>query len=403
MDPDLSPILHALLENQGLQKISDAAALVLGNPFWIVDMNSNYMGRLSGETTNPTLLAESLQGYVEDDTMLFVHKNRIREKTNSAGASFSFQAIGKGRHIITCPVRVLGTIVAYISVIDEHRAFTDPDYTKMDVIAQIVSTELQKDSFYRNNKDMQYSYFLSDLLENRIRHGDIDKRLASIGYQAREHFYLLTVELEHIEARHLILHTIQEQIKFILVESIYCLYQNHSVFLFTAEKELTLKTPLLLRLERFLKESNLKAAVSDSFRDVVLVPRHYAKTLDSLRLGKQSMPAEALYQYSALATCHILDILKGIISYSDFCNRAVDKLLAYDQTHRKELTATLYHYLEQNCRIVPAAEAMAIHANTLRQRLEKIREITGCDLGNGHQTFDLMMALKLYYAQTELP
>ena len=71
MDPDLSPILHALLENQGLQKISDAAALVLGNPFWIVDMNSNYMGRLSGETTNPTLLAESLQGYVEDDTMLF--------------------------------------------------------------------------------------------------------------------------------------------------------------------------------------------------------------------------------------------------------------------------------------------------------------------------------------------
>lgn len=398
MDTSMSPVLDALLDDLGLQKISDAAAFALGNPFWIVDMNSNYMVQVSGNTNNTRLLTESRQGYVLDDTMLFVQKYRIREQSNAMDTSFTFPSIVDGFQVLTRPIRIGGVIVAYISAIDEHHPFGPEDSEKMDTIARIVSTEFSKDSFYRNNKEMQYSYFLQDLLEHHFRHEDMKKRLRTIGYETKEYFYLLTVELASIESRKLVLHTIQEQIKFILTNCIYCLYENHSVFLITTEKELTSQEPPYIRLKRFFAESSLKAAISDSFRDIVLVPRHYKKTLDSLRLGQQSMPGEVLYRYSALASYHALEILDGIISYTDFCNGAIAKLICYDQKHRKELTRTLYCYLECNCQTVPAANALALHSNTMRQRLSKILEITGCDLKNGHQCFDLMMGLKMYYA-----
>lgn len=399
MDSTLFPVMDALLKNQGLQKISDAASLVLDNPFWIVDMNSNYMTRISGETHNPVLLEESHCGYVKDTTLHFVSENQIREKTISSGNAFSFQAYQSDNMIINCPVKIDNIIVAYISVIDENRPFTQADYQKMENISLIVSTELQKDTFYRNNKEMQYSYFLSDLLENHIKHTDINTRLKNIGYYPQKHFYLLTVELENIEARHTILHTIQEQLHFILPNCIYCLYEKHFIFLFSTEKELVAQNPLYQRLKRFLIESKLKAAISDSFRNLLLVPRNYVKTLDSIRIGKNSMPEESLYHYYTLVSYHAIDILKGIITPSDFCNKAIDKLIDYDTKNHKELTLTLYRYLEHNSHIVPTAEAMEIHSNTLRQRLDKIREIIDCNLDNGHQIFDLMMALKLYYAQ----
>lgn len=394
------PVLDALLDDLGLQKISDAAALALGNPFWIVDMNSNYMVQVSGNTANSRLLAESRQGYVLDDTMLFIQEHRIREQTNAMDTSFTFPSVVDGYRVITRPIRIGGVIVAYISAIDEHHPFWPEDSEKMDLIARIVATELSKDSFYRNNKEMQYSYFLQDLLENHFRHDDMKKRLRTIGYETKEYFYLLTVDLGSIESRKLVLHTIQEQIKFVLTDCIYCLYEKHSVFLFTTEKELTLQDPLYIRLKRFFVESNLKAAISDSFRDMVLVPRHYKKTLDSLRLGQQSLPREPLYHYSALASYHALEILEGILSYSDFCNGAIARLIHYDQEHHQELTRTLYCYLECSCQTVSAANALGLHSNTMRQRLSKILEITDCDLKNGHQCFDLMMGLKMYYANS---
>lgn len=400
MDESILSVLDALLDNLGLQKISDAAALALGNPFWVVDMNSNYMVRVSGNTSNPRLLHESQQGYVLDDTMLFVQKNQIREKSNAADVPISFQAVDGNYQVITRPIRIGGIIVAYISTIDEHHSFGPEDYRKMDSIARIVSTELQKDSFYRDNKEMQYSYFLLDLLENHFRHDDMKKRLKTIGYETKEYFYLLTVALGNIESRKLLLHTIQEQIKYILIDCIYCLYENHSVFLFTTDKELTLEDPLYVRLKRFFEESNLKSAISDSFRDMMLVPRHYKKTLDSLRLGQQSLPGEFIYHYSSLASYHALEILDGILSYSDFCGGAIDKLLCYDREHHQELARTLYCYLEYSCQTVAAANALGLHPNTMRLRLSKILEITDCDLRNGHQCFDLMMGLKMYYANS---
>ena len=141
---DIQSVLDALLNGEGLQAISDAAAKVLGNPFWIVDMNSKFLTRLSGDTENPVLLTEMATGYVTRRTIEYTEGLQVRHNASTLNGAYLFQTFDKQYEIITCPVKVCDTIVAYVSVINECQPFKDEDYTYMELISKIFGTELEK-------------------------------------------------------------------------------------------------------------------------------------------------------------------------------------------------------------------------------------------------------------------
>ncbi len=392
----LKDVIDALLNSDGLQAISDAAARVLKNPFWIVDMNSKFMATVSGETHNKKLLTESALGYVSVETLSYTVDQKVREIAASQDSPHRFIDPHSNQEIITCPVRIDSTIVAYISSTAEYLPFDKDSMELLKDIARIISAELQKNAFYRNNKSMMYSYFLSDLLENQIEYRDIPKRLSLIGYQPLQYFYLLNVELPNVESRRVVLNSINSQLSAICRNSISCFYQNHYIYLLSTAEELKPDDFMFEQLMRFLWDSNLKAVISDPFRNITYVKRHYQKTLQAFPLGKKFFPDQCLYNYSTLVVNHAITILATTMRYSDFSNGAIDKLLCHDREHHSDYLATVTAFLDHVCRIAPAARALGIHTNTMRMRLEKIQEITQISFENGHQVFELSLALQLY-------
>jgi len=86
----------------------------------------------------------------------------------------------------------------------------------------------------------------------------------------------------------------------------------------------------------------------------------------------------------------------------------VEQLAGYDQTHRgtERLLETLESYLEYYGNKERAATQLGIHVNTLRQRLERIQEVTGIDVQSREQSssrFDMQLALRLYRLRTAPP
>lgn len=396
INTSLMPVMNALINNQGLDKIAEYAAEVLHNPFWIVDMTSNFIVPIYGDTTDSRLLEEKKLGYTSTTTLNYVKEQRIREQTNAAKGSFLFHP-EPDISIINCPVRITGITVAFISVKEETTPFTDEVYDQMTVIANIIATELQKDSFYKNNKHIMYSYFLSDLIKNQLVLDDIMERLSYLGYVPQKYFYLLTLSLHNVENQSAILKSVQTQVNFILPGSIYCLYENHAVFLYTSTKNLPHDHTIYQRLRRFLEQSNIYGAISDSYTNITYTPRHYQKTLDALHIGKSTTSTEHLFRYSALTVKHMLKIIDGLLSYEDFSDNAIGKLEMWDKENNSSLLETLYQYLANNLSISATAKSMFLHQNTIRQRIEKIKEITGIPLENGHQVFEMMLGLKIYY------
>ena len=58
--------------------------------------------------------------------------------------------------------------------------------------------------------------------------------------------------------------------------------------------------------------------------------------------------------------------------------------------------ATLSGYLECGGSYAGAAKALSVHRSTLRYRLERIREVSGLDLGHPDTRFNLQLATRAW-------
>jgi GAF domain-containing protein len=74
--------------------------------------------------------------------------------------------------------------------------------------------------------------------------------------------------------------------------------------------------------------------------------------------------------------------------------QAIQRLTDYDRRRRTQLVDTLERYLRDRRSIATTARTLYIHPNTLRQRLERIENVTGLDLA-AEDLLSLELAIKL--------
>ena len=74
----------------------------------------------------------------------------------------------------------------------------------------------------------------------------------------------------------------------------------------------------------------------------------------------------------------------------------IGPLLDYDRRRGTELALTAWRFLENDGALAPAADALHIHANTLRQRLQRIDAVLGEGWRRGGRALDVQVALRLW-------
>jgi DNA-binding PucR family transcriptional regulator len=78
----------------------------------------------------------------------------------------------------------------------------------------------------------------------------------------------------------------------------------------------------------------------------------------------------------------------------DYSRRHLGPLTEHDAARKGALVATLRAYLETGEQ-QHAAQRLRVHPNTLRYRLDRIREITGLDLEDPETRLNLSVALRV--------
>ncbi len=71
------------------------------------------------------------------------------------------------------------------------------------------------------------------------------------------------------------------------------------------------------------------------------------------------------------------------------------KLVNYDLKNSTNLVDTLEAYIEEGGNLINTSNRLFIHKNTVKYRVKRIEEITGCDLRNIKHLFDFNIALKI--------
>ena len=103
----------------------------------------------------------------------------------------------------------------------------------------------------------------------------------------------------------------------------------------------------------------------------------------------------AVTHYEDLGIFRVTSLAASPASLERFCHETLGPLLQYDRRHGTDLVKTLRVFLEQNQNSAQAARVLLIHYNTLRYRVDQVRELLGDVLNHPQERLVLEVALQI--------
>jgi DNA-binding PucR family transcriptional regulator len=93
---------------------------------------------------------------------------------------------------------------------------------------------------------------------------------------------------------------------------------------------------------------------------------------------------------------------QGEDSARQFIHQTIGRLLDHDRRRKAQLAPTLFAFFEAGRSLQRAADALGIHVNTMRQRLDAIGTLCP-DWSDASRGLELHMALRLHRLSETLP
>ena len=117
----------------------------------------------------------------------------------------------------------------------------------------------------------------------------------------------------------------------------------------------------------------------------------FEKAMTAYRMTQTSIEKRCL-DYEGLGVYKIISEVKEKAVCDAFVEEVLGKLIAYDKENKVPLLPVLEAYFEYECSIMQTAEALYFHVNTMKYKLNKIKEILGYDILSNENRMKIMLA-----------
>jgi sugar diacid utilization regulator len=125
-------------------------------------------------------------------------------------------------------------------------------------------------------------------------------------------------------------------------------------------------------------------------------PQSFTEARRALNIRLRSANPPGASSFDELGFYRLIDAADSAGAVEGFVREWLGALLDYDESKNSTLVLTLSHYLECGGSYADSAAALHIHRSTLRYRLDRIRRITGLDLGVVDIRFNLHAATRAW-------
>jgi hypothetical protein len=157
------------------------------------------------------------------------------------------------------------------------------------------------------------------------------------------------------------------------------------------EKSIRLLIQALRRRRRGWKAAGV---VSDPFSDLTQAPVHYDQIEKALRVLRKMNRLNQFVEHSRVNLFAKLFEVGDASRISRYVMEILSPIDERDPDQKRQLKRTLLCYIDNQYNIARTAERLGVHVNTVRQRLDTLREITG-GWEDPVAALELHMALRL--------
>ena len=126
------------------------------------------------------------------------------------------------------------------------------------------------------------------------------------------------------------------------------------------------------------------------------LPRSYREAELALRMQAAAAVSDQVSSYADLGVFRMLAALPEQRDVERFVRQWLGALIDYDARRGTELVNTLSEYLEQGGNHAVTSRRLSVHRNTLKYRMQRIRELSGLDPSQPDVRFNLQLAARAW-------
>ncbi len=394
----LHVLSNALFSDKGLQNLVDNAAEVFDNPVYVVDLQGKYLAISEGFAESNSFLSRELKnGYIGETGLRTVRSADLDGQVRRTGKAYYFKNPEVGTGMLVDAIYIQGIEVGHIMLQESNHPFGSFDSELFHRFASLVAMELQKSSFFTRNRGVMYSFALADLLGSHdVNYIAVRNNFETLGYKLKHDLYLMVLPFNNNYTSDLRADIILQTIQGILPGSIYAVYEDTMVFLFSKEEYKGFTDYERARLKEFLTANHIYAGISNFFTDLQDAPRFYRQAVSAASLGSRMDPGQPLYYYRDYYIFAVLKTLEQSDPELRFLIQpGLIRLQNYDKEKGSDFLRTLGVFLSYPGQPSRVAEELHVHKNTLLYRMKKIREITHCSFEEGEQCMGYYISYKI--------
>ncbi len=148
-------------------------------------------------------------------------------------------------------------------------------------------------------------------------------------------------------------------------------------------------------LSHLLKDGDLTISAGRYYEGIAGIQKSYKEAFKALRIAKQIGSQGQNIHFHDLGIYRLLVLIDKREELEEFLNETVRPLIHYDAERNSDLVKTLDMFFRCQGNAKKVSDKLYTHYNTILYRLERIREITGLDLNDPEDRFNLEVGLKV--------
>jgi hypothetical protein len=383
--------------NKGPQYLVDEAFKLVKSPIIIIDTSYKIIAMYNGLKieSRPDLDAQREVGYITEHTLQRMKQDRLYEKLRASKYPSYDKPKTEQYGWMTILVYIHGIEVAQIAMMEYDHPFTSYDFEFLNFFCQLISWEMQKNDFYKNNRGIMHSVFLSELLDQKIPNQKIVRlRKEQLNWTDSPYLYVFTIFDNDASDFNHKAQILAYQLQHILPNSRYAIYNRRLVLLVQQNEEDISAFMEGGVVDECLESNQLTGVLSNSFSNLLDIRKFYEQTLKAHELRQIISEEKNIYFYSDYMFYHIGQIISETYDLKDFYHPAIHKILSYDSNNNTYFMDTLREYLLHIDNPTLCAQNLYIHKNTFFYRMNKIRELFHLNFSDGVERMRLHLTLE---------
>ena len=129
--------------------------------------------------------------------------------------------------------------------------------------------------------------------------------------------------------------------------------------------------------------------------DLANLSNSYYEAKTAMEISYFNGDTKIICKFEELGIGRILFDIKNRTELKLFYDETVGRIVKFDNEHKTEYFKTIETFMDKGCSIKHTAEVMYVHSNTIRYRLDKVRELIGIDFANETNRLNFMVGIMI--------